>query len=130
MDIVEGVSSFQTLMGWVVHDGGRKCIEAEEICHFTTRILQGTRGQVLVSGTRPRDKLFSTPAPCTRQLCPLAKWTQGGNTVVQGTAQSQAGQRAWMSGYITSNLCFLFSFAFVLIPGLTMLPRVALNSKD
>lgn len=49
MDVVEGVCSFQTLVGWMVHDGGRKCIKAQEISHLTIGILKGRVNEQAVS---------------------------------------------------------------------------------
>lgn len=40
MDVVEGVRSFQTLVGWMVHDRGGKCIKAQEISHLAVGILK------------------------------------------------------------------------------------------
>lgn len=37
--LIEGVCGFQTLMGWMVHDGGGKCIKAQEISHLTVGLL-------------------------------------------------------------------------------------------
>lgn len=41
VDVVEGVSSFQALVGRVVHDGGGQRVEAQEVCHLPWGALKG-----------------------------------------------------------------------------------------
>lgn len=40
VNVVEGVSSFQTLVSWVVHDGGGQRVEAQEVRHLPLGALK------------------------------------------------------------------------------------------